>query len=97
MIKELKRPPTLSVLGSSLSTDSEMTNSNEQLTAIEHHHHTDGISSDTDRIKYGMCLTLSDHDRLRNFINDFIIRGVFPYLEYMFRTLYEQVIRQHFE
>ncbi|RDD44153.1 Trafficking protein particle complex subunit 8 [Trichoplax sp. H2] len=89
IIKELKRPPTLSVLGSSLSTDSEMTNSNEHLAGDQYQ--LDGVAADADRTKYGICLTLSDHDRLRNFIHDFIVRGLYPYLEYMLRTLYEQV------
>ena len=42
-------------------------------------------------IAHGLCLTLSDHDRLRIFIHEFVVRGLLPYIEKMIRTLNEQV------
>ncbi|XP_071958347.1 trafficking protein particle complex subunit 8-like isoform X2 [Antedon mediterranea] len=40
---------------------------------------------------HGACLTLSDHDRLRIFIHEFVVRGLLPYIEKMIRTLSEQL------
>lgn len=37
----------------------------------------------------GICLTLSDHDRLRIFIHEFVVRGLLPYMEKMIRNLSE--------
>jgi hypothetical protein len=47
---------------------------------------------DSNKIKQrGACLTLSDHDRLRIFIHEFIVRGLIPWAEKTLRTLNEQV------
>lgn len=40
---------------------------------------------------HGAHLTLSDHDRLRIFIHEFVVRGLLPYMERMIRTLSEQL------
>lgn len=40
---------------------------------------------------HGAYLTLSDHDRLRIFMHEFVVRGLLPYIERMIRTLTEQV------
>nr|XP_054772074.1 trafficking protein particle complex subunit 8-like [Lytechinus pictus] len=48
---------------------------------------TGGGSSTT----HGAHLTLSDHDRLRIFIHEFVVRGLLPYVERMIRTLTEQL------
>jgi len=40
---------------------------------------------------HGGCLSLSDHDRLRIFVHEFVIRGLIPWVERMLRTLNEQV------
>ena len=41
--------------------------------------------------QHGHCLTLSDHDRLRIFVHEFIVRGLIPWAERTLRTLSEQV------
>ena len=41
--------------------------------------------------QHGCCLTLSDHDRLRIFIHEFVVQGLIPWAERMLRTLSEQV------
>ena len=41
--------------------------------------------------QHGVCLTLSDHDRLRIFIHEFIVRGLISWAERTMRTLNEQV------
>ncbi|XP_074645318.1 trafficking protein particle complex subunit 8-like [Tubulanus polymorphus] len=49
----------------------------------------------TDRaraLQHGMCLTISDHDRLRIFIHEFIVRGLIPWAERSIRVLNEQLI-----
>ena len=42
-------------------------------------------------LAHGLRLTLSDHDRLRIFIHEFVVRGLLPYIEKMIRTLNESV------
>ena len=49
------------------------------------------LGDKTKSTQYGCCLTLSDHDRLRIFIHEFIVRGLLPWAERMLRTLNEQV------
>ena len=39
----------------------------------------------------GQCLTLSDHDRLRVFVQEFVVRSLIPWAERMVRALTEQV------
>ncbi len=41
--------------------------------------------------RYGAHLTLSDHERLRVFIHEFVVHGLIPWAEKMIRTLSEQV------
>lgn len=40
---------------------------------------------------HGVCLTLSDHDRIRIFIHELAIRGLIPFIEKSMRYLYDQV------
>lgn len=40
---------------------------------------------------HGQCLTLSDQERIRAFVNDFTNRGLLPFLEKHIRQLNEQV------
>nr|XP_006816958.1 PREDICTED: trafficking protein particle complex subunit 8-like [Saccoglossus kowalevskii] len=40
---------------------------------------------------HGVCLTLSDHDRLRIFIHEFTVRGLLGYIERQIRVLSEQL------
>ncbi|PIK47727.1 putative trafficking protein particle complex subunit 8 [Apostichopus japonicus] len=37
----------------------------------------------------GLCFTLSDHDRMRIFVHEFVVRGLLPYMEKMIRNLSE--------
>ncbi|CAH2285036.1 trafficking particle complex subunit 8 isoform X1 [Pelobates cultripes] len=41
---------------------------------------------------HGTCLTLTDHDRIRQFIQEFTIRGLLPHIEKTIRQLNDQVI-----
>ncbi|XP_033625745.1 trafficking protein particle complex subunit 8-like [Asterias rubens] len=51
-----------------------------------------GMQPTSKRSKFhGACLTLSDHDRLRNFIHEFSVRGLLPYIERMIRILSDQL------
>ena len=45
---------------------------------------------------HGSCLSLSDHDRLRIFVQEFVVRGLIPWAERMLRTLNEQVNSYYF-
>lgn len=46
-------------------------------------------------IIHGACLTLTDHDRIRQFIQEFTFRGLLPHIEKTIRQLNDQV-RFHF-
>ena len=41
---------------------------------------------------HGHCLTVSDHDRLRIFVNEMAIRGLVPHIERTIRALTDQVL-----
>ncbi len=41
--------------------------------------------------KHGMCLALSDHDRIKTFIGEFLQRGLVPYAERTIKLLYEHI------
>ncbi len=41
--------------------------------------------------KHGQCLALSDHDRIKTFISEFIQRGLVPYAERTIKILNEQI------
>ncbi|XP_053322339.1 trafficking protein particle complex subunit 8 isoform X2 [Spea bombifrons] len=41
---------------------------------------------------HGTCLTLTDHDRIRQFIQEFTIRGLLPHIEKTIRQLNDQLI-----
>lgn len=42
-------------------------------------------------IIHGACLTLTDHDRIRQFIQEFTFRGLLPHIEKTIRQLNDQV------
>ncbi|XP_039189439.1 trafficking protein particle complex subunit 8 isoform X2 [Crotalus tigris] len=41
---------------------------------------------------HGICLTLTDHDRIRQFIQEFTFRGLLPHIEKTIRQLNDQLI-----
>eukprot|EP00118_Oscarella_pearsei_P003792 m.15777 g.15777 ORF g.15777 m.15777 type:complete len:1495 (+) comp26547_c0_seq1:77-4561(+) len=41
-------------------------------------------------VVHGQCLTLSDHDRLRAFVNEFANRGLLPFIEKSIKSLSQQ-------
>ncbi|KAG8442101.1 hypothetical protein GDO86_011047 [Hymenochirus boettgeri] len=43
-------------------------------------------------IPHGTCLTLTDHDRIRHFIQEFTLRGLLPHVEKTIRQLNDQLI-----
>ena len=51
-----------------------------------------GVSRNPKVKQRGCCLSLSDHDRLRIFIHEFIVRGLIPWAEKTLRQLNEQVL-----
>uniref|UniRef100_A0A8C5M9Z8 Trafficking protein particle complex subunit 8 n=1 Tax=Leptobrachium leishanense TaxID=445787 RepID=A0A8C5M9Z8_9ANUR len=56
----------------------------------------DGLINETKKsgagTPHGTCLTLTDHDRIRQFIQEFIIRGLIPHIEKTIRQLNDQLI-----
>lgn len=42
-------------------------------------------------IIHGACLTLTDHDRIRQFVQEFTFRGLLPHIEKTIRQLNDQV------
>ena len=41
--------------------------------------------------RHGICLSLSDHDRIKTFMSEFLIRGLIPYTEKTIRVLNDQI------
>ncbi|XP_039610360.1 trafficking protein particle complex subunit 8 isoform X1 [Polypterus senegalus] len=54
-------------------------------------HIPDGKKTNTST-SHGACLTLSDHDRIRQFINEFTFRGLLPHIEKTIRQLNDQLV-----
>lgn len=51
----------------------------------------ENVVSSNPKKGFGCCLTLSDHDKLRMFVQQFITQGIIPYLGKTIKTLHEQV------
>lgn len=49
------------------------------------------IAGSRQTVRYGALLTLSDHERLRVFIHEFVVHGLIPWAEKTIRNLSEQV------
>ncbi|MBN3277111.1 TPPC8 protein, partial [Polyodon spathula] len=52
---------------------------------------TDGKKAST-VTTHGACLTLNDHDRIRQFIQEFTFRGLLPHIEKSIRQLNDQLV-----
>lgn len=52
---------------------------------------TDGPGTRTTPVRHGAHLTLSDHERLRVFVQEFVMKGLIPWAEKTIRVLNEQV------
>ena len=48
----------------------------------------------TSATAHGLCLTVSDQDRIKIFVHEFCVRGLVPWVERTMRNLNEQVGRQ---
>ena len=46
-------------------------------------------------VRYGIHLTLDDHNRLQRFLEEFVTRGLLPHLEQLTRTMNERVSTNH--
>ena len=62
-------------------------------TTETNHVNSNQVGSDKSRSSkgHGMCLTTSDHDRLKIFIHEFCIRALIPWAEQQMRWFNEQV------
>lgn len=49
------------------------------------------IRTQSTPVRHGAHLTLSDHERLRVFVHEFVMHGLIPWAEKTIRTLNEQV------
>lgn len=52
---------------------------------------TSAIRSQVVQRTHGLCLSLSDQDRIKIFVHELAFRGLLPYLERMMKNLYDQV------
>ncbi|XP_068175680.1 trafficking protein particle complex subunit 8 isoform X2 [Antennarius striatus] len=58
---------------------------------------TDDMKKDSDNLaggagSHGACLTLNDHDHIRQFIQEFTFRGLLPHIEKNIRQLNDQLV-----
>ena len=49
-------------------------------------------ASTTTASAHGLCLTVSDQDRIKIFVHEFCVRGLVPWVERTMRNLNDQVI-----
>ncbi|XP_074524565.1 trafficking protein particle complex subunit 8 isoform X2 [Halichoeres trimaculatus] len=61
--------------------------SNDLKTGVRAQDSTSGGSG-----SHGVCLTLNDHDRIRQFIQEFTFRGLLPHIEKNIRQLNDQLV-----
>lgn len=52
---------------------------------------TKSLSNGFTTKRHGVCLALSDHDRIKTLINEFLQRGLVPYVERTIKILNEQI------
>ena len=52
---------------------------------------TSTISAKT--MTHGLCITVSDQDRIKIFVHEFCVRGLVPWVERTMRNLNEQVLQ----
>jgi hypothetical protein len=67
---------------------------NNPLNQIEHQQANEIIETTTKNLpikRHGMCLALSDHDRIKTLISEFLQRGIVPYVERTIKILNEQI------
>ncbi|CAH1780178.1 unnamed protein product [Owenia fusiformis] len=69
----------------SVGTDNPLQSSTEQSYTDPH------LPESSSTGQHGACLTVSDHDRLRIFVHEFIIRGLVPWAERTMRNLNDQI------
>ncbi|XP_023569888.1 trafficking protein particle complex subunit 8 isoform X3 [Octodon degus] len=78
--------------------DSEVKDQTSESNSIDGPDHGKSASSLTETKKansgiiHGACLTLTDHDRIRQFIQEFTFRGLLPHIEKTIRQLNDQLI-----
>ncbi|XP_035380054.1 trafficking protein particle complex subunit 8 isoform X1 [Electrophorus electricus] len=51
-----------------------------------------GLPASSTPVAHGACLTLNDHDRIRQFIQEFTFRGLLPHIEKNIRQLNDQLV-----
>ncbi|KAM6217954.1 trafficking protein particle complex subunit 8 isoform 2-T2 [Rhynchocyon petersi] len=65
-------------------------------TDVQDHGKCASTSHETKKVNtgiiHGACLTLTDHDRIRQFIQEFTFRGLLPHIEKTIRQLNDQLI-----
>ena len=56
-----------------------------------HYLSTSKVATSTSQKRHGQCLALSDHDRIKTFITEYLQRGLVPYAERTIKILNEQI------
>ncbi|XP_076873114.1 trafficking protein particle complex subunit 8 isoform X2 [Brachyhypopomus gauderio] len=51
-----------------------------------------GVTASSAPTAHGACLTLNDHDRIRQFVQEFTFRGLLPHIEKNIRQLNDQLV-----
>ena len=82
-----------------LSPHQSQANSKKKNLASHHHYaacfstrnFSSAVRSHASQRSHGLCLSLSDHDRIKIFIHEFACRGLVSYIEKMMRYLNDQV------
>ena len=68
------------------------TNRSTSLTALlEQQQQKEHLQPSKTVVRYGVHLTLDDHNRLQRFLEEFVTRGLLPHLEQLTRTMNERV------
>lgn len=81
----------------SMKSSAELSNSHEKKHLAAQYRYfssrkfTSAVRSQPIQRTHGLCLSLSDQDRIKIFIHELAFRGLLPYIEKMMKNLYDQV------
>ncbi|XP_031564684.1 trafficking protein particle complex subunit 8-like [Actinia tenebrosa] len=82
----------------SMKSSAELSNSHEkrhlagQYRYFSSRKFTSAVRSQPLHRTHGLCLSLSDQDRIKIFIHELAFRGLLPYIERMMKNLYDQIM-----
>ena len=91
-VRSAQSSPYLNRTDQSVETRTNRSKSSTSLTVLlEQQQRKEHYQPPKTVVRYGVHLTLEDHNRLQRFLEEFVTRGLLPHLEQLTRTMNERV------